>query len=129
MSKTRAQVVNLALEELQAFGSGQEPEAEDYETVDGRFDGVVAELSSVGIYTLADESEIPDEVSGPLAECLAVESSPAFGLPKDLGKRDDARTRLRVIAQRIDPPSRYLTCDDMTGAPVGLSYARWLRGG
>lgn len=129
MSKTRAEIVTMALENLQLVSAGQQPEDDDTDKVDGRFSTVMAELEALGIYTLPDEDEISDDVSGALAELLAIECAPIFGVQKDFGKREDAQSRLRVITMRSDPPSRYLRVEDMPNGVSVLTTTRWLRGG
>jgi hypothetical protein len=128
--KTRAQIVTMAGEELLLVPAGNSLDAEDGEKIDGRFDGLIAELSSRGVYTVDDEAEIPDEVSGPLATCLRVECQPIFSQPKDIAAREDAENRLRVVSQRIEPTSRTLKVDTaIRGSAFPMTYERWLRGG
>lgn len=129
MSKTRAQIVQMVGEELLIASAGNSLADEDADKIDGRFDGLVAELAARGVVDIPDEAEIADELSGPLAVCLAFECSPTFGLQKDAGAREDAESRMRVIAQRIDPPSRTLKADTMLQGSGGvLTMARWTRG-
>lgn len=129
MSKTRAEIVALALDEMGVVGAGQTAEAEDADKVDALFDGLVAELAARGVYELDDESTIPDEATNSLKILLAIESASTFGMQPDYGKREDAENRLRVITQRVDPPSRYLKADTALRPKQTFSLARWTRGG
>lgn len=125
---TRSQLVELAAEELGVLGAGQSLDSEDQTKIDGRIDGLIAELSSRGIVDIANDEEIPSEMSGPLATCLAVECALTFGKPKDVGAREDAEGRLKTIERRREPT--LLKVDyALRSYPPGMSYQRWLRGG
>lgn len=130
MSKTRAQLVAMAADEMGIVGTGQSLSDEDADKIDSRFDGLIAELAVRGIYEVDDETEIADEASEPLAICLAFACATPFGLPKDYVAREDAESRLRIITRRIASVKNTLTVDSaLSGGPSVLTYQRWLRGG
>lgn len=129
-SKTRLELVAMALDELMAVGSGQSPDSEDTEKVNSRFDGLMAELSARGIVSISDEDDIPIEWTGPLAELLANECANAFGKPKmPRSQREEIEDRLLVIINRSTTPDK-MTLDSTLQQGAGyLSLARWTRGG
>lgn len=130
-TKTRAQLVAMALDNLMAVGSGQDAEAEDYDKVDGRLDGLIAELGTREVCDVSDDSEIPIEWTDALAILLADAAAPAFGIPKMAEQaRDSVMDRLKVITMRRDAPNRTLRVDTaLQGVDGHLTYARWLNGG
>jgi hypothetical protein len=129
-TKTRAQLVAMALDELFAVGTGQSAEAEDTDKVDSRFDGLAGELALRGVVSIANEGEIPAEWCGPLSELLANECGPAFGIArKSMAERDAIEDRLRVMVQRVQAPNRTLRMDSGLRSLGGGSYTqnRWQR--
>lgn len=128
-TKTRAQLVAMALDDLLVVGAGQSAEDEDIEKVDSRFDGLMGELSSRGICTIADENEIPIEWTGPLSELLASECAKAFGkqkMPAEI--RTETEDRLQVMVNRSDLDKKLKIDPALRGGRYGLSLARWTRG-
>ena len=78
-TKTREELVNEALKNLQAVVAGNEPEDEDYDEVDGKVDTLVAQLAVDEICDVSDLDEIPAEWFDALAELLANNCSTKFG--------------------------------------------------
>lgn len=112
--KTRDDLVTQALVNLKVIGSGQDPDADDSATVDGKVDGLLAELETRGIVSVPDSDSIPVEFFNPLAELLANEAAPAFGMAKDAGMREDAETRLKIMTRQ--QPRRLLGTDSILRA-------------
>jgi len=130
-SKTREQLVAMALDDLLVVGSGQSPEAEDQQKVDSRVDVLFAELAARGVVTIADDQDIPIEWCGRLSELLADECARAFGKQKmSPEERDEIEDRLQTIVMfgdiatyrlKVEPPLK-------TRRRTGLSLARWTSG-
>lgn len=93
----RAELVNLALDELQVTGVGQTPAIEDYEKVDGAVDGLLARLAQERIVLVSDDDAIPEAISEPLAELLAERCTRAFGKPRDPVLRKEMEDRIRRV--------------------------------
>lgn len=129
-TKTRAELVNMAAEELHVVGSGQSLEAEDGVTIDARVDGLFSELASRGVCDVSNEDEIPVEWCGPLSELLANECAASFGQQKKSAmERESIEERLKVMVMRSQSPNRTLQVDRaIRGGVSSLSYNRWARG-
>jgi hypothetical protein len=80
-TRTRSDLVNQALANLGVLAAGQTPETEDFDSVDGHVDGVIASLSAREIVTVDDDEAIPGEWFAPLAILLANDAAMEFGLP------------------------------------------------
>lgn len=111
-TKTRAQLVTMALDELGVTDAATPPTADEQELVDQRVDGLLRELAARGVVEVADQSQIPVEQTGPLAELLANECSVQFGMPKK-----SPQERL-LIEQRL----RTMTAANITNEPVRGTY-------
>ena len=128
-TKTRAQLVAMAGDELLVVGSGQALEDEDQEKIDDRVDGLFGELASRGVVYIANEDEIPIEWCGPLAELLANECGPAFGKQKMAApSREAIEDRLKVMVQREPAPNKYLKTDTALVGGSNYTLARWTNG-
>src|SRR5712671_2570874 len=123
--RTRDDLVTQALINLKVIGSGQSPDADDGATVDGKIDGLFGELESRGIVSVPDDDAIPAEFFNPLAELLANECAPAFGMAKDAGMREDAEARLKIMTRQ--QPRRLLGTDRIFR--VGVRRGRAFGGG
>lgn len=93
----RAQLVNLALEELQVTGVGQTPAQEDYDKVDGEVDGFLARLAADQVVSIQDEDAIPLAIAEMLGELLAERCNKSFGKPRDAQLRAEMEARIRRI--------------------------------
>lgn len=100
---TRAQLVNLALDELNVSSVGQTPATEDYEKVDDAVDGLLSRLAGERVVTISDPDSIPDSISEPLADLLAERCARVFGKPRDPVARLEAEKRIRRIV--ATPPT------------------------
>lgn len=69
--RTREDAVNQAAKELHVWSVGQDLDADDYNTIDEHFDGLVAQLMADEIFTLGNDDEIPAEIFGPFTKLLA----------------------------------------------------------
>lgn len=78
--KTRAELIEAALGELQIVGAGQSAGTEDSEALDGYVDTMVANLAAREIVYIGDISEIPLEWFQPLSIILADMAKIRFGL-------------------------------------------------
>lgn len=129
-TKTRAELVTMASDELLISSSGNSPDADDFDKVNARVDGLFAELASRGICEIADEDEIPVEWTGPLSELLANECANIFGRPKKAAlDREMIEDRLRVMVNRIAPVRNTLRTDNALQPRRGFyTVAQWTRG-
>ena len=93
----RAQLVNLALDELNVTAVGQTPAIEDYEQVDGMVDGLLARLASEQVVSIQDDDAIPEAISEPLAELLAERCNRSFGKPRDAALRLEMEMRIKKM--------------------------------
>lgn len=104
MAKTVRQLYNRALELLNVAAAGQSPAAEDWEAVRAVLPPLLAELYTVAALNLRvtanneEASDIPDEVFGPLANLLANDAGPSFGIPAATGIDRDLKL-VRPIRQ------------------------------
>lgn len=126
---TRSMLVNEALQVLQVVGAGQAADSEDQERVDDKVEALLAELEARDIVSVSDVADIAPEHFNPLAELLANECAPSFGLPKSPGMKEAAEDRLRIVTRRGSMSDMRLKVDVAVTAPPGLSLARWTRGG
>lgn len=116
MSKTRAEIVEKAMFNLQVLGAGQPVEADDA----GVFDTLAAAAYLAGRRT-ADLSAtvaadgLPDEYFFPFASLVAALHGSGFGLPKEQcdAMREQAIEEISIIANRIRPV-RLMMFDRMT---------------
>ena len=110
--RTRDQLIDEALVNLFADGgAGQAPDAESQATVDGKVDGLLAELRTRDICNVVNDQQIPAEWFNPLAELLANECATAFGAQKSAALREDAMARLKDMAR--NEPMRLLGTERM----------------
>jgi hypothetical protein len=129
-TKTRAELVEMAADELGLTSDGASLEVETSTKIDGRLDGLLGELGAREVVYIADADEIPVEVSGPLAELLANECAGAFGQPrKTEAERVMIEDRIKVVVQRNPPSKPYLEVDKaLQGGGGHLTASRWARG-
>ena len=98
MAKTRSDLARRALEKLLVVGSGNPPEAEDIEQVDGVIDAVVADLDARFVFTVQDLADIELRAFEWLADCLAVMVATDFGQQPDEAKRTKAESMLITMS-------------------------------
>lgn len=77
--KTRAELVNRALQEVGAKAAGQPAAAADVQTMDDAVDSVMDSLSTRGIYQWGDPDQIDDDAFEHLAICIAHSRRRVFG--------------------------------------------------
>jgi hypothetical protein len=78
--KTRDELIEAALGELQILAAGQAATSEDSEVIDGFIDPMVAQLAARETVYIGDISEIPLEWFQPLSVILADMAKIRFGL-------------------------------------------------
>ncbi|MDG2571062.1 hypothetical protein P7L87_26260 [Vibrio parahaemolyticus] len=109
MPKTRTELAEEALGVLQM---GQQLNPEDVTYVEARIDPLVAQLGLEGSVYVGDADQIDDAFFLPLAEPLAHEVPPRFGLPMtDVATKEAANQVLRRLAR-----------DTLTDDPVPAEY-------
>lgn len=97
-TRTRAELVVMALEDLLVVGSGQSPEDEDVEKVDSRVDGLFDDLATREVVYIPNEDEIPAAFCETLSELLANACAPVFGKVKmTQQQREAVESRLKAI--------------------------------
>lgn len=97
MAKTRADLVNRALEKLLVVGAGQSADSEDQERVDAIVESVLEQLTDDNIFSVADEDDIQESAFEWIAEILATVAASDFGQPSDFAKREYAEKRLQRL--------------------------------
>jgi hypothetical protein len=81
-TRTRRELVTEALMNLGILAAGQQPDAEDFEAVDGKFEPLIEWLEAAEILDLDNTIDaIPGAFFGPLAVLLADDAALEFGLP------------------------------------------------
>ncbi len=128
MSKTRVQLKNQALTNLNVISVGQEAEDDEMQVVEDLVDPLIADLNLRGIVYVSDSDTIDDGVFLPLAELLANEASTAFGQPKNPAKQELCEERLRVVTRREPPPNNLLKFDRALRQSPHLTLNRFTRG-
>lgn len=96
-TKTREELVNKALFNLEAVGSGQEPADEDYDRVDAGVEPLAEQLAADEICAVSDYDEIPAEWFNYLAELLANSCASEFGKQFSADKKEYFEKLLRRI--------------------------------
>jgi hypothetical protein len=120
VTKTRRQLIDQVLGNMQVLAPGQTPADEDVQRVDGVIDAVVVMLSALDVYYVDDAGQ-PGPLNGaidaaaflPLAHCVAKEAGAAFGLGADpalVALDREAKAELRTIG-RPAGTKRLLTVD------------------
>ena len=84
MARTRADVVNRALQVLGVRPQGQAASAEDYNAVDDILDGVIEGLIEREVYFLQDVDATPEVIYIPLGNVLAWAAAPIFDQHDDV---------------------------------------------
>lgn len=128
-TKTRADLVAMAADELGITSPDTNLEAEDIAKIDGRLDGLLAELAARGVVNVSADEDIDVTYCGALAELLANECATVFGAArKSESERTMIEDRLKVIDQRQPPAKPYLEVDPLFRRGGPLSLSRWSRG-
>jgi len=95
--KTRSQLIHRALSSIGALEPGEAPSPEDYSTMDGLVDPLIAQLSADEIIYIDDDNAIDVAFFIPLANLLANMAGPDFGSPVN----DDAKLRDETTLRRL----------------------------
>lgn len=109
-TKTRDQLVDRALQKLMIVGSGQAPQAEDQELVDGFVDTTIDDLSARDIIVIQDDDAIEFSMFEWLADCLSQNAASSFGKPRDPNLTEYAEAKLKRI-RFVDPTYQVLTSE------------------
>jgi len=116
--RTRRDLVTEALINLGVLAAGQQPDAEDFAAVDGKYDALIARLELQSILDLDTTiDEIPSEFFAPLAVLLADDAALAFGLPGVPPSQSNPQPRQAAIDQ-----IRLVTYARPTYTPLQTEY-------
>jgi len=97
-NRTRRDLVTEALINLGVLAAGQQPDAEDFEAVDGKVEGLLARLEMQDILDLDNTvDEFPSEFFNPLAVLLADDAALMFGLPGVPASQSNPKPRENAI--------------------------------
>lgn len=99
-SKTRAELIQAALEELKVLAAGQSPSAEDSDKVERALDPLLAELAVREIVYVADSDSVPLAVFGPLSRRLGAEVAGSFGVTDGPSIEDEEWRLQRITAAK-----------------------------
>lgn len=111
MTKTRQDLIIATLKLLNAVGAGQNPEAEDVQTIDDIVDGKLLELNKRDIYWSSDRDEFDDEYVDPLAVILANTAAPSYGQPRSPDSVAIAEATLLAMKESTYVPGSVLAVD------------------
>jgi hypothetical protein len=78
--RTRSELIFQAAKRLGILAAGQSLAAEDFDDIDALLEPLVQELAARRIYALGDAEAIEDAAFLSLADLLALEAAPIFGL-------------------------------------------------
>jgi len=106
MTKTRNDLAQRALQRLGVVGAGQAASAEDMAIALAQIDPLYAELVSRDVMAGVDMDAIPDEYYLPLADRLAAELGPDFGIPNVDTQATEMRLRRMFAADYQNPTLR-----------------------
>jgi hypothetical protein len=109
MAKNSLQLITRALEKLQRVGAGQDPSAEDAQLLRDHLSPLLEELARQEVIFVADIEAIPDLIFLPLANRLAAEVAPDFGLgavDAAIMAKLNERLRLTWVGKPLYQPQR-----------------------
>lgn len=99
--KTRSDLINRALKDLGIIEPGETAATEDYDTMDGLVDPLIAQLSVDQIIEIQDTDAIELAFFLPLARLLANMAGPDFGSPiNEPAKLQDEQTLRRMASTK-----------------------------
>lgn len=101
--KTRDQFIQEALLTLSIIEPGEAAAAEDYDTVYGKVDTLLAQLATDNICYIQNPEQIDLDLFEPLVRLLANVCGPRFGSPVNMEAKKDDENTLRRLTSR--PPS------------------------
>ena len=111
MAQTQTALINAALEEIGALGSGQTASAEDVAAVEARIAPMLADLQAREIFYVADSDEIDDAAFPWLVQILAQHIATKFGSQMNAAVMLSAESRLRTITLIGRYPKRTIDLD------------------
>lgn len=109
--KTRNDLITRTLELLNAIAAGQDPSAEDVQTIEGLIDGKLDELNTRTYYTSTSKTEFDDKFVDPLAIIIANTAAPSFGQPRNPDSVASAETTLLSLKPSSYVPMSVLRVD------------------
>ena len=77
---TRADLIELVLQNLGVWQAGQDLPPEDYRIIDQHLERNLAAMSAARVYTVDDANNVPDEAVTEIAAYLANEYASIFGI-------------------------------------------------
>jgi hypothetical protein len=99
--KTRTQLIERALKSIGALEPGEAPSPEDYDTVDGLIDPLLAQLAADQVIYIQDDDAIELQFFLPLARLLGNAAGPDFGSAiNEEAKKIDEQVLRRLTATR-----------------------------
>ena len=99
LTRTRAELIQAALEEIKVLAAGQSPSAEDSDKVERALEPLLAELAAREIVYVPDSNEVPIAVFGPLSRRLGAEIAGSFGATGPSIEDEEWRL-MRITASR-----------------------------
>ncbi len=97
--KTNQQLVVRALRILGVVGTGQEPSAENVQTIGELVEPMFARLEALDIAQAPAVDQIPDDAFEPFAILLAQEAAIDFGAARDEGAAVRATDDLKMLSR------------------------------
>jgi len=96
--KTRAEIRFKALAILTGGDVGQDPSAEDANTLDEYIDSEAAELNTEGVTYISDVESLNEELFIPFCMLVANAAADEFGGKYDPARAQAFRNRIRILA-------------------------------
>lgn len=109
-TKTRADLVQEAAENIFVANPGMTLQDEDYAAINAKVDTLLADLAARNVCYVQDEEDIDLAWFEALGELLAISCGPKYGIAKNPAARLDAEDRIKT-AQRKEPPKDRLSVD------------------
>lgn len=103
-NKTRAQMIDRAMQRMGVLGAGVSAAGEDAVLVGETLDGIHDELTFRGLIGFASTS-YPEWAQDPIAQIVAATAGPYFGVYRDPGLRDaEIRRGEASLARNVQGP-------------------------
>lgn len=114
--KSRRDLVLRVLDVLGISAVGQAPAAEDIAAVDAQVDAVLGTLAGLEIVYVADADEIPVEWFNPIADIMAFQMTPDFGV----GAEEKAAMQAKEAQAKAD--LKFMNRGGPTGQRITAEY-------
>jgi hypothetical protein len=112
---TRAELIARTMKVLGVWQAGQDLPPEDYRAIDEDLDKALAAMAKANIYVVEDPENIPDEAFTEIANYLASEFAPVFGIAGEELAELKQRAALADQAlrfHRVMVPTYQVVCAD-----------------